>query len=68
MDMPFYSFGRYLEKTYGVQFDRREGFVCCGECGEPLYDCDWSIEDYYREIDGEYHIICPVCGTILDEE
>ncbi len=68
MTMTFYAFATYLEDTYGAQFDRDEGFVCCGECGEPLYSCDWSIEDYYREIDGEYHMICPVCETILDAE
>ena len=68
MDMPFYAFATYLEDTYGVYFDREEGFVECPECQEPLYSCDWSIEDYYREIDGEYYMVCPVCGTILDAE
>ena len=68
MDMPFYAFATYLEKNYGVYFDREEGFVECPECGEPLYSCDWSVEDYTVEIDDELCLICPVCETNLDAE
>lgn len=68
MDMPFYAFATYLERNYGAYFDREEGFVECPECGEPLYSCDWSVEDYTVEIDDELCLICPVCETILDEE
>lgn len=68
MTMTFYVFAAYLEDTYGAYFDREEGFVECPQCGEPLYSCDWSIEDCYKEIDGEYRMICPVCEEFLDEE
>ena len=68
MSMTFYAFATYLEDNYGVQFDRDEGFVCCPECGEPLYDCDWSVEDYCEDIDGELHLKCPVCEMDLDAE
>ena len=68
MDMPFYVFATYLEKHYGVQFDREEGFVICPECGELLYSCDWSIEEYTRAIDDEPYLICPICDSYLDAE
>lgn len=65
MDREFKRFAQYLERYYGVQFDRQEGFVICPECGEPLYDCDWTVFDFSNE-DDEY--ICPVCQEILEAE
>ena len=64
MDMGFRSFAKYLEKTYGVQFDKKEGFVVCPECGEPIYSCDWTIEDYTDEDD---NWICPICGEVFED-
>lgn len=65
MDRAFRSFAKYLEKEYGVLFDREEGFVICPECGEPLYQCDWDVNDYSDDDD---NYICPVCGENLEAE
>jgi len=43
-----------LERTYGVQVDWEERFYICPECGEPIYECDWSTDDL--------ECGCPVCG------
>ena len=63
MSREFKTFARYLEDNYGALFDRKEGFVCCPECGEPIYDCDWTVDDYTNEEDD---FICPVCGEPLE--
>ena len=44
---------QYLEDEYGTFVDWDEKFFVCPECGEPIYECDWS--------DDELHS-CPVCG------
>ena len=41
------------EKIYGVQVDFNERFFICPECGEPIYECDWSDDELET---------CPVCG------
>ena len=40
------------EKIYGVQVDWEDRFFICPECGEPIYECDWDVD----ELD-----VCPVC-------
>lgn len=44
-----------LEKNYGAYVDWDERFFECPECGEPIYECDWSIADFTN-------CFCPVCG------
>lgn len=39
---------------YGCFVDWEERFYHCPECGEPIYECDWS-----EEMLGEF--ICPIC-------
>ena len=53
---------RKCEEDYGSQVDYEEGFFVCSECGEPIYECDWS-ESELRNEDGEH--ICPVCEEVL---
>ena len=62
----FDCFASKIESIYGSQYDREEGFVCCPECGEPIYDCDWSFKEYTIFLeDGRYQFVCPICGTEL---
>lgn len=63
----FEKFATYLENTYGVQYDREERFVCCGECAEPLYEDDWAPEHYMvRDEDGNLiKYVCPICEEEL---
>lgn len=42
------------EREYGVQVDWKERFYCCPECGEPVYEADWSEE---QMVDW----LCPIC-------
>ena len=58
----WYDMARKCEEDYGSQVDYEEGFFVCSECGESIYECDWS-ESELRNEDGEY--ICPVCGEVL---
>lgn len=45
---------KIAEKYYGVFVDWEERFYLCPECGEPVYECDWS-----EEILGDF--VCPIC-------
>ncbi len=45
------------EDVYGGFVDWEERFYVCAECGEPIYECDWTEE----ELKNEY---CPVCGWL----
>ena len=58
----WYDIARECSEDYGSQVDYEEGFFVCPECGEPIYECDWS-ESELRNEDGEY--ICPVCEEVL---
>lgn len=46
---------RYVEETFGSYVDWEERFYICPECGEPIYECDWS-EDILL------YSYCPICG------
>ena len=43
---------QYLQDEYGVFVDWDEEFFICPECGEPIYKCDWCIDELGA---------CPVC-------
>lgn len=43
-----------VEEVYGGYVDWEERFYNCPECGEPIYECDWTEEDLL-----DY--LCPVC-------
>lgn len=50
-----------VESTYDGFVDWDERFYNCPECGEPVYECDWSNEELLE--------LCPICGfTDKDEE
>lgn len=51
---------RIVEKIYGGYVDWDERFYECPECGEPIYECDWTAEDLEKEL-------CPVCGFINED-
>lgn len=51
----------YVSMTYGSQVDWQERFYICPECGEPVYDCDWTDEEL-REV------LCPICEYNENEE
>lgn len=48
----------YCEDTFGVYVDWEERFFDCPECGEPLYECDWT--DYPFNT-------CYVCEVVFEE-
>ena len=58
----WYDMARKCEEDYGSHVDYEEGFFVCSECGESIYECDWSESELQNE-DGEY--VCPVCGEVL---
>jgi predicted RNA-binding Zn-ribbon protein involved in translation (DUF1610 family) len=45
---------KYVERVYGTYVDWEERFYECPECGEPVYECDWSDEELKD-------FICPIC-------
>lgn len=44
-----------IEQDYGGFVDWKERFYICPECGEPVYDDDWSQFALSEEL-------CPICG------
>ena len=43
-----------VENIYGGYVDWKEKFYECPECGEPIYECDWSNSELEK-------YLCPVC-------
>ena len=41
-------------EVYGGYVDWEERFYECPECGEPIYECDWSDKELNK-------YLCPVC-------
>ena len=41
--------------TYGAHVDWEERFYECPECGEPIYECDWSENELKKWY-------CPICN------
>ena len=52
---------RYVEEVFGSYVDWEERFYECPECGESIYECDWTEEDLKD-------IICPICGFSAEED
>lgn len=50
----------YCEETFGTHVDWEERFYDCPDCGEPVYECDWQVEDLVK-------FLCPIC-EFVDEE
>lgn len=57
----FNEWAEYIEKVYGVRYDRKEKFVICPDCEEPLYLCD--VGECFL-----YNGICPICGAKFDDD
>lgn len=51
---------RQLETIYGIFVDWDERFFECPECGEPIYESDWS--------DTRSWDWCPICEFLWFEE
>ena len=51
----------YVQDCYGCHVDWEERFYECPECGEPIYECDWS----QRELE---EALCPICGFYDEDE
>jgi len=49
------------EQVYGCLVDWDERFYHCPECGEPIYECDWSDVELCGHL-------CPICGFEMEEE
>lgn len=47
--------------TYGAHVDWEERFYECPECGEPVYESDWSEKEL-----GQF--LCPICEDGEDGE
>jgi len=43
-----------VETAYGQYVDWEERFYTCPECGEPIYECDWTEDELTNTL-------CPVC-------
>lgn len=51
---------KIAEEVYGSFVDWDERFYICPECGEPVYECDWTGAEF---ID----ILCPICDFCHEE-
>lgn len=49
------------EYVYGSFVDWEERFYKCPECGEPIYECDWSERELKE-------FLCPICCFSTEEE
>lgn len=50
----------YCEQVYTVYVDWTERFFECPECGEPIYECDWTPDKMEQ--------FCPICGFNWEDE
>lgn len=49
------SRAKYVELVFGAYVNWEERFYVCPECGEPVFECDWDVNDLCDAI-------CPICG------
>lgn len=63
------EFAKFLVDTYGVMAyidnpdeDADENVVYCPDCGEPIYEEDYSYNGYDDE-----PFECPICETVFDD-
>ncbi len=53
---------KIVEQLFGSYVDWKEDrFYLCPDCGEPIYECDWTDEELKE-------MICPVCGFSEEED
>lgn len=52
---------KFVEKVYGGYVDWEERFYICPECGEPIYECDWSTTNLCN-------FICPICNFVDEDD
>ena len=45
----------------GAFVDWDERFYECPECGEPIYECDWTDDELKKDL-------CPICGYHDEED
>lgn len=50
-----------VEREYGTQVEWEERFYICPECGEPIYECDWSERTLQL-------YLCPICEDCGEDE
>lgn len=48
---------RMAHMNFGVYIDWEERFYLCPECGEPIYEVDWSDEELLDHF-------CPICQEV----
>lgn len=51
---------KYVERVFGAYVDWEERFYECPACGEPVYECDWTLNELLE--------LCPICGFVDEEE
>lgn len=45
---------KWVNTFYKSEVNYDEGFYLCPECGEPVYNDDWSEQDFKD-------FVCPIC-------
>ena len=51
----------HVKAVYGVYVDWKERFFICPNCEEPVYECDWTDEDFSAHM-------CPICEFNGEED
>lgn len=52
---------KIVEEVYAGYVNWKERFYLCPECEEPVFECDWSVQELVNSL-------CPVCGFTGDEK